>query len=717
MHMNPLKKSAVAAIVAALLVLTSAFVLAQPALAAGCANEAIRAEQGAAALALPDCRAYELVSPDNTPLVLAERGGGEVPNPLSATAPYGMRAADNGDAMAYLSYYPFEGSPSSGFFVRSRRDTTGWRLEAMSPQVLPGASSRFGCEGTTLDYSEDLNASVLTIGRDIQEEFPDSSFCGQPQEKLVPDEPSGFANLLRREAPESPYQLVNLTPPTASPANAQFQDASADLSHVVFSEETRLTPDAPLGNDLYMWVRGAVRLVSVLPDGTPVPGDLVRTGEGEQSSAPFTHAVSSDGERIFFYAQGNLYLRENAGQVPAASPNCLISESSEPGLACTLQVDAPSQTSDPSGGGVFQYASADGSRVFFTDDNRLTGASTAAVGKPDLYERDIVAGIVDRTVGTSRGGADVVAFGGANEDGSRLFFVGEGALTGALENAAGEVAKSGQPNLYLLENGALTFVAPADGASFRFSISPDGRYFGFDSDRDLAGGVTGMEQIFLYDAASQELSCASCLPDGGAPPGPSALTGPIAASELEGAPAYPPRNLTDEGRMFFTTNQPLLPADIAPADAADAADVYEYHHGELNLLSDPGGSGPSFFVAASVEGGDVFLATADALVRSDTDNALNIYDARIDGGFAEPLAPIPPCLTTESCRNGGSGAPNVGPSATTTGLGLGTVSSPKRCKRGQVRRHGKCVKRQKRRGHKRQPKQKTRHGKKRGTRR
>lgn len=684
-----------------------------PIVAASCANEAIRADQGAGALALPECRAYELVSPGSTPL--ADSTG---------DVRFGVKAADDGNAMAYFSYYPFPGAPSSGWFFRARRGGGGWSLEGMSPQVLPGAAEKVICEATELNYSQDLFTSVLRIGREIQEEYPGDSFCARPEEEVVAGEPLGFANLLRRGAPGAPYELVNLTPPSAAPANAQFQDASDDLSHIVFGEEAQLTPEAPAGYNLYLWVAGALRLVSFLPAGTPVRGDLAgatqhldatvgTVGGTYTGTAPFTNAVSSDGERVFFYANGNLYLRENAGQQPTAAGPC---SEAEPDRACTLQIDV-SRGAGNSGGGVFQYASADGGRVFFTAESQLTFPSSAAAGKPALYEYDVGSrALADRTLGGAAG-ADVRGFSGAAEDGSRLYFVAKGALTGLEENAQGEVAQSGQPNLYLLEEGAVTFIATLDPASDRSAwgfeltpedeaaptggastlatrTSPDGRYFAFNSVRGLSGGPAGTGQIFIYDAGSGALSCASCPPGGGAPPGPSALPPPISTTEAE-APGYLPRGLTDQGQLFFTTTQALL-----AADTDGVADVYEHRQGELRLISAGAGGGPSIFFDASVGGGNVFFATTDALVRSDTDNALNLYDARIGGGFAEPPAPAPPCASGETCRSAGSGAPAAGTPTTLSHTGAGNVIPRKGCKHGKVKRNGRCVKKNNHRKHK-----------------
>lgn len=697
----------------ALWVITALLVLMPPpapASAATCPNEAIRAEQGAAALALPECRAYELVSSGSTPLV---GRSGEVA--------VGVRASDSGAAIAYFSPYPFSGSTSSGMYFRAMRGPAGWSLEAMSPQLLPGPSLSLTCE-PALDYSEDLSASVLTIGREIKQEQPESPPCGQPQNELVPGEPRGFTNLLLRRTPSAPLELVNVTPAPTSPANAQFQDGSSDLSHIVFGEEAQLTPEAPPGYDLYEWFESALRLVTFLPDGSPVRGDLggatrhanpplvpggerVLEGGTLHGTAGMTNAVSSNGERVFFYANGNLYMRENAAQPPTTSGEC---DEEEPKRGCTVELDA-SRGLGKSGGGIFQYASADGSRVFFTAESKLSFPSSAEPGKPELYEYDVAEEeLTDLTPGATEG-ANVRGFSGASADGSRVYFVALGALTGGQQNEQGDVAQAKQPNLYLAQEGTLTFIATLDPSSDRLAwnyeltpqpsgaptgesgnlatrTSPDGRYFAFNSVRGLTGGPTGTAQIFLFDAETGTLSCASCLPGGGAPPGPSQIPVPVSGTQAE-SPAYMPRSLTDHGQLFFTTNQALL-----PGDSDGLADVYEYREGELRLISDGTGAAPSFFFDASEGGGDVFFGTADPLVRADTDNVLNLYDARVGGGFAEPPAPAPPCSAGDSCRGPGPGAPSNGAPATPGQTGAGNAVPPKLCKRGKVRRHGRCVK-------------------------
>jgi hypothetical protein len=340
--------------------------------AAGCSNEAIRAEQGQAALALSDCRAYELVSPGSIPSVTEdgklEFGGG--------------KASPGGEALSYFSRYPAQGSQTSSETWLTRRTASGWTVASVDPQMTP-SPSKIGLCQSGVALSEDLDAYLLSAGGEIYStKLPGvNGECGMPAEELVPGEPRGFANLyLRRE--DEPYALVNQAPAEESPANATFQAGSADLSRVVFSENAQLTPEAPPGFNLYVWADGVVRLVGVLPSGAAVPAKLGASTEnwGEGSGghlmglAPVSHAVSADGERIYFEANGNLYLRENAGQAPAAEANCKTT--SEPGLACTWQLDVTKGLGE-SGGGVFQFASRDGKRVFFTSDHKLMPSSKA----------------------------------------------------------------------------------------------------------------------------------------------------------------------------------------------------------------------------------------------------------------------------------------------------------------------------------------------------
>jgi hypothetical protein len=53
---------------------------------------------------------------------------------------------------------------------------------------------------------------------------------------LVENEPEGFENLFFHDFSAESYSLVNLTPTNEAPAEALLQDASTDMTHIVFSE-------------------------------------------------------------------------------------------------------------------------------------------------------------------------------------------------------------------------------------------------------------------------------------------------------------------------------------------------------------------------------------------------------------------------------------------------------------------------------------------------
>ena len=694
------------AMCAALLLASSS----QSAQAAACPNEAIRAEQGPAALALPDCRAYELVSPNSIPSISSESkfefGGG--------------KASPDGDGLAYFSRYPAEGSPTSSEIWLSKRTAGGWTVTSVDPQMTPTPTTYAKCQPGAA-FSEDLDTHVLSAGGELYAvPTTENGECSTPEDELVPGEPRGYSNLYLRRGSD-PYVLVN-DPDGAAPGNGTFQAGSSDLSRIVFSENAELVPGAPSGYNLFEWAEGEIRAVGVLPSGVQVPATLgAATRDWDSSSgpliglAPVLHAVSDDGERVFFEAGGNLYLRENAGQPPAATADCRTT--SEPELACTLLLD---KTFGPgaSGGGVFQFASRDGSRVFFTSDHALTQNSSAQADKPDLYEVDIETRKLTDLTEAPSGTANVRGISGGSDDGSRVYFMARGVLTGLQQNAEGETAQAGEPNLYLAEEHSLTYVATlstweagggvdkfnwwekelGENARLKTAWDPSGRYLLFSSHKSLTGfdntpaapeaceNQPSCEELFLYDSETPSLKCVSCDPGGANPVANTRLVvGRQEFPRFSMGPAYAPRSVLSTGQVFFETVNPLVDRDLN-----DFQDVYEYRSGELTLISSGTAEGGSGFADASADGSNVFFVAPDALVGADRTGLPSVYDARVNGGFAEPPAPPPPCVGEDACRSGES-PPPASAAGTVGFVGPGNVR-PRRCKRGRVRRGNRCVK-------------------------
>jgi hypothetical protein len=563
-------------------------------------------------------------------------------------------------------------------------------------------------------WSPDLTSSILDLPAGPPAGFLNEQECGNDEPRLVPGESSHFRNLFLHDDLDGSDQLVNLTPadvvwPAPEEENqhywpSSFLAGSDDLSHIVFEEELKLTPDAPVGfrggDELYEWTGGQVKLVSVLPDGTPVHGSLAGatrnyaaesglTADEAVNVAQFRHAVSSSGSRILFEAEGALYLREDGDR--------------------TIQVDR-STGPDPSGGGRFMAASANGARVFFTDTRRLTPDSTAEEGNPDLYEFEAESDqLTDLTVDPSAP-ADVIGVAGASEDGSYLYFVALGALTGQV-NSHADSAVSGEPNLYLLHDGVTRFVATLSqfgdecdwtqnascgggelGAGLTSRVSESGVFLGFNSVRSLTGydntDANTSEpdiEIYLYDAETDQLSCASCDPSGARPTAGAAIRWPSVPLPENLNNAYPQHNVSEAGEVFFESGEALV-----PQDGNGRRDVYAYEGGRLHLISTGTSEAGSHFLDATPDGSDVFFSTDQRLLPRDTDGLNDYYDARVDGGFPEPGAP-PPACTGEPCRGPATIVSGSASPGSALLVGPGNRSAGK-CPKGGKRRRRKCPK-------------------------
>ena len=120
----------------------------------------------------------------------------------------------------------------------------------------------------------------------------------------------------------------------------------------------------------------------------------------------------------------------------------------------------------------------------------------------------------------------------------------------------------------------------------------------------------------------------------------------------------------------------------------------------MSLLSGGSGTDSSWLADASESGGDAFFVTRNRLVAGDGNEKMDLYDARVGGGFVQ---------TEHACT--GSGCQGVPPAppifatpSSVTFSGVGNFESPPKpavkprrklvkCKRGFVKKHGKCVRR------------------------
>ncbi len=651
---------------------------------ASCSNDEFR---GGFSAHLPDCRAYELVTPTTTTSVQIDGAG---------------VAAAGGDAIEFATKEPEPGAATPSNFYVARRGEGGWAPEDIIPAESYTGTSCISKSNGAVGFSAELDRAVIFWGRNSRASEPGGSEteeqeCNAEGLQVAAGEPVGYQNLLLRESATGAFGLIN-APDAAmagvTPADAYFKGASADLRHVVFVEPAPLTENATHGaEDLYEWEEGAgVRLASVLPGETATTGSLATTPNARP-------AISADGSDVLFTVGGGLYARIDGKR--------------------TVQVDK-TQAGGPSGGGQFQDVSADGQTVFFTDESKLTAGSTAEPGAPDLYECVLASDASEchlsdltpeATVAKPGEHADVLGVSPlGSADSSHVYFTAKGVLaknkrvyeyidTENRRHKAVEEPHSGANNLYLDDAGAISYIATlVEHESGVGAVSPDGAWFAFDSTRSLTGydntPAVGapVQEIFLYSAVSGALVCASCQPSGEAP-----IAGD-GASLVGGH-----RELSDGGRLFFQTFEALV-----PSDTNGQQDVYEYEAqgAQARLISGGTGTSASTFQEASESGNDVFFRSRQPLVPQDTEpEARVIYDARVNGGIPY-LAPAPACMNAEACRAPVAPLPSVfGAPASQTFSGAGNLTPPAAagkpavkpksatCKKGYTKnKRGTCVK-------------------------
>ena len=255
-----------------------------------------------------------------------------------------------------------------------------------------------------------------------------------------------------------------------------------------------------------------------------------------------------------------------------------------------------------------------------------------------------------------------------------------------------------EKNLYLYRNGAIQLVSTLDaGTSIdRMQISPNGRRGAFLTKSQMTGDNTeGYEQVYTYDADTRIIRCASCHPDG---------TSPTAdASVSEGG-----RFMANDGRTFFSTKDPLVPRDRN----GNITDVYEYVDGRPQLITSgiggkdfTGGSevlslflSPEYtgLEAVSRDGTDVYFSTFDTLVKSDLNGEfVKFYDARTGGGFPEEPE-LAPCAAADECHGADSSAPVAPVVSSDINLGVGgNVVNNNAGRKGSKSKHKKAKRRHK----------------------
>jgi Tol biopolymer transport system component len=615
-----------------------------------CPNEALRVEHGMTNL--PDCRAYELVSP-------ADKSGGSVAfgsellgYPLGFTG-----AAASGEKVMFTSWQLFAGATGGpGNSYLSSRSAAGWLTANQSPpprQAHPSLFTRAIVQDVTEDFSTEI--FVTTEGFDpFDQDNPANGFQGLDVYAL---EPGGVLNWASRGNAEGSR---------TEPVEAAYAGRSANATHILFGTTGRLVPQAEgllAGHALYDRTGGQSVLVDVNTDGslTSACGAAIGSlAEGSVPPALFT-AVSDDGSHIFFTSP-------DPAAFSSGQPSCHVPPQLYLRLDAerTVDISASQRTlsADPAGPqpAYFQGASADGARVFFESTQALTDDATPTGGSEYyLYEYDVPGEklkLITPTRAVELGVARIAT------DGSHVYFIR---------------SVAGQEELVLYANGQTTTIAKLSGAGGlrgdegSTRLSSDGLHLVFTSAHVEGFDTNGQTAVYLYNAATGTLGCVSCRADGN-PQLDSAGLGRADGGQPLNPNAFRDRypltaNITGDGsRVFFETAEALVPQDVN-----GASDVYEWENGQVHLISAGRGRYRSSFVGSGHEGRDVFFSTADQLAPADVDDSTDIYDARVGGGFPGAPSPAEPCAG-ERCQ-GLPDAPPTTPFATSTALtGPGNIS-------------------------------------------
>jgi hypothetical protein len=174
------------------------------------------------------------------------------------------------------------------------------------------------------------------------------------------------------------------------------------------------------------------------------------------------------------------------------------------------------------------------------------------------------------------------------------------------------------------------------------------------------------------------IHCVSCNPSGAPATSGAHFQTSIAPSQLLVS------NLTEDGNaVFFQSTEGLV-----PADTAGGQDVYEWTAATgPELITTGENSNPQRFnelIGVTSDGHDVFFATSQALVPRTQTGVSVIYDARVGGGFPEPL----PRCEGEACHGAPSATapPATAPSTQFVGPGNPKPAAP--CKARKKGKHG-----------------------------
>jgi hypothetical protein len=657
-----------------------------------CPNAAARAQQ--AAQALPQCMAYEMLSP-------------------STKYSQGVDVTDLdpfGDTMLMGSGGGFADSPTvTGLFntYEAARKPAGWTT---LPRNLP---AEFVRPSAPKDNLPDLSRVLMLSATDA--DLDNDAYRFQ------------FSDADGTFRPASPPFRI-ITEAGLAGTVVEYISGSRDLSRfVVETVNTKILPGydpvAAAGKNFYEVVDAGTDHMSIrrvdLDDAGVVVGPLCAgRGLGGQNTSRLsrgTNLMSADGRVIFFTAFAQ------------AAPTAACTASARGRLRvlaridgertvevsqsrCTRVADAgavpPVTACNAAADVLFEGASSDGQIVYFITTQQLTNDDTDT--NSDLYEYRFADGedaaTLRRVTTAADGAPDAVAnvqgvLAMSVEEGRpfRVYFAARGRITTAA-NELGQQPSAAGNNLYLYERSAdgtssrivfVTTLSSGDaglwGAFGRPSdVADDGRVLILPSPARLTADDTDdATDLYRYDASSSALrrvSTAELGSDGGNGNFP-VIQGAYKGFGADGTVSTGLRGISADGSVVvFGTREALSPRDINGTD-----DVYRWRDGVVSLVTD--GQGPEAGIVSikpnfgvSHDGRSVVFSTQQRLLPADGDGVTDVYAARVDGGFLDTTVAPEECHD-DDCQGATSPPPPIprlGGSVDFVGPGNPVVPKPVR---------------------------------------
>jgi hypothetical protein len=735
----------------------------------GCPNASFRAEQGTAVQHLPDCMALEMTSPPN-------KQGYRVQEPnVSAD---GSRVSFYGTAA--LGQDP-PGLPAVGATYVASRGESVWATES----TIPSTSPRFR------QPWEITSIKRPSFAPDFSRWFGIGAGEAQAQLGVMAAYEAGIGGFFRPlSAPLVPFSGEG---DLYTVAGTEFIGASANRSHLYFSPGERSggyfagdpRPSPDRDQNVYLArVAGSGRVLELLSRdltgkvwggdcGARLGGDgplggskTAKNGDRNQG------AVSADGSRTYFSARAGqpkgqgcdeeahklrILERVETSSGPQISP-LIVSECGRPSLP-----DPPGPCKELGGDDLYQGASLDQSKVYFTTSRQLAStdvdgsnaecSTQTAVPGCDLYLYDRARPAGHRLVQVSAGediagqhesGNEADVYNGItaiSADGSHVYYVATGVLS-ADPNPAGDTAQANKPNLYLwdaeteqtsflgtlasalgsseggdqidelgigLWGGGVTWrnnaypvpiLSPDEESGPRGEEGGDGHVLVFESMAELTANDADGRHRDVY-RYDADAQTLECI---------SCMAGSSASKpdearfdvETRGDGTRLGTDFAETGRWVSEDGQEIgfmTPQRLLPGDVNRADDGYLWRQGSLARL-------PGKPVADSPRSDGPFLSHDGSTVAFATQTQLlpQDRDGSADVYVARidggfPPPPPPQRCQGEECRGEPTAAPQLSGAGTAVLQGAGNLKPKPPCRKGRVLRHGKCVKKHRHQGH------------------